>query len=240
MPIYITDSRVDWGWAERTDAERAIIRRYQPTLDDSTHGIESFSKLLEAATRELRSIEVVAIVEEDGGGECRLLIARDGRVDEERPETHRARVEALLATDKSDLFPVTVPWAERVANAAAPSQKFEQRLYFPREMLDDIADLARRLDKSHSWIVQKAWQLARDAIAGAPDRAAAAALRSGPPGSSRPQAQTLYYPGPMLVEMQAEATRFDSSMSWVVQLAFDVARNELAGLGPKRGVVIDI
>ncbi|MEO7094522.1 MAG: hypothetical protein ABI175_14800 [Polyangiales bacterium] len=54
------DSRVDWDWARRSEAERAIIKRYQPTLDESNHGVESFSKVLEAATRGLPLIEVFA------------------------------------------------------------------------------------------------------------------------------------------------------------------------------------
>jgi uncharacterized small protein (TIGR04563 family) len=35
----------------------------------------------------------------------------------------------------------------------------------PEEMLDEIAAEARRLDRSLSWVVQRAWKLARRAIA---------------------------------------------------------------------------
>jgi uncharacterized small protein (TIGR04563 family) len=45
------------------------------------------------------------------------------------------------------------------------SDKRKQSLYFPAEMLDEIAGEARRLDRSMSWVVQRAWKLARRAIA---------------------------------------------------------------------------
>jgi uncharacterized small protein (TIGR04563 family) len=50
-----------------------------------------------------------------------------------------------------------------VPETKAESRK--QSLYFPAEMLDEIAAEARRLDRSMSWIVQRAWKLARRAIA---------------------------------------------------------------------------
>jgi len=228
MPIYITDSRVDWDWAKRTDAERAIIRRYQPALDESTHGIESFSALLEAASRELPELQIVAVIDEDDADNWRLLVVRGGHVEEMTTSARDqdAHVKRLLDTDKADLFPVAVPWSERVAGK---SDKFENALYFPEPMLDEIQDEATRLDASMSWIVQKAWVLAREVIARTPDRDAAQALRSDYVDATK-RRQTLYYPGEMLVEMEAEATRFDSSMSWVVQLAFEIARPAIAAL----------
>jgi uncharacterized small protein (TIGR04563 family) len=45
------------------------------------------------------------------------------------------------------------------------SDNRKQSLYFPAEMLDEIAAEARRLDRSMSWVVQRAWKLARHAIA---------------------------------------------------------------------------
>jgi uncharacterized small protein (TIGR04563 family) len=40
--------------------------------------------------------------------------------------------------------------------------------------------------------------------------------------------QSLYFPEEMLKEMQAEATRQDRSLSWIVQKAWRTARKELA------------
>jgi uncharacterized small protein (TIGR04563 family) len=50
-----------------------------------------------------------------------------------------------------------------VPETKAESRK--QSFYFPSEMLEEIAAEARRLDRSMSWIVQRAWKLARRAIA---------------------------------------------------------------------------
>ncbi len=47
------------------------------------------------------------------------------------------------------------------ANNAQRSDKRKQSLYFPETMLTEIKDEAARLDRSLSWIVQRAWKLAR-------------------------------------------------------------------------------
>jgi uncharacterized small protein (TIGR04563 family) len=41
------------------------------------------------------------------------------------------------------------------------TDKRKQSLYFPEEMLKEIQDEAMRQDRSLSWIVQKAWKIAR-------------------------------------------------------------------------------
>ena len=40
----------------------------------------------------------------------------------------------------------------------------KQSLYIPGEQLREIREQAARLDRSLSWIVQKAWEYGRDAI----------------------------------------------------------------------------
>jgi uncharacterized small protein (TIGR04563 family) len=47
------------------------------------------------------------------------------------------------------------------AAEAARSDKRKQSLYFPEAMLEEIKDEAIRLDRSLSWVVQRAWKLAR-------------------------------------------------------------------------------
>ena len=44
------------------------------------------------------------------------------------------------------------------------SDKRKQSLYFPEEMLKEITGEAARQDRSLSWIVQKAWKIARQEI----------------------------------------------------------------------------
>jgi uncharacterized small protein (TIGR04563 family) len=41
------------------------------------------------------------------------------------------------------------------------SDKRKQSLYFPEAMLQEIKDEAARLDRSLSWIVQRAWKISR-------------------------------------------------------------------------------
>jgi uncharacterized small protein (TIGR04563 family) len=43
----------------------------------------------------------------------------------------------------------------------ARSDKRKQSLYFPEDMLQEIKDEAARLDRSLSWVVQRAWKIAR-------------------------------------------------------------------------------
>jgi uncharacterized small protein (TIGR04563 family) len=49
-----------------------------------------------------------------------------------------------------------------------PSDKRKQSLYFPEQMLEEISKEATRQDRSLSWIVQKAWKVARKEIMKAP------------------------------------------------------------------------
>jgi uncharacterized small protein (TIGR04563 family) len=53
--------------------------------------------------------------------------------------------------------------AENDANKGG-SDKRKQSLYFPEAMLQEIKDEAARLDRSLSWIVQRAWKMARGEI----------------------------------------------------------------------------
>ena len=44
------------------------------------------------------------------------------------------------------------------------TDKRKQSLYFPESMLQEIKEEAARLDRSLSWIVQRAWKIARTEI----------------------------------------------------------------------------
>jgi uncharacterized small protein (TIGR04563 family) len=53
------------------------------------------------------------------------------------------------------------------SDGAAPSSSNDNRkqsLYFPEAMLEDIKSEAIRLDRSLSWVVQRAWKTARAEI----------------------------------------------------------------------------
>jgi uncharacterized small protein (TIGR04563 family) len=50
----------------------------------------------------------------------------------------------------------------------AASDKRKQSLYFPETMLEELKLEARRMDRSLSWVVQKAWKLARQRVTAMP------------------------------------------------------------------------
>lgn len=57
-----------------------------------------------------------------------------------------------------------LPALDNKAAAAAVDNKTDKRkqsLYFPESMLQEIKEEAARLDRSLSWIVQRAWKIAR-------------------------------------------------------------------------------
>lgn len=54
--------------------------------------------------------------------------------------------------------------ADETTTTRTGSDKRKQSLYFPEIMLQEIKDEAARLDRSLSWVVQRAWKLARAEI----------------------------------------------------------------------------
>jgi uncharacterized small protein (TIGR04563 family) len=68
-------------------------------------------------------------------------------------------------------------WRDRRSRVSpdGPDRR-KQSLYFPQSMLKEMADEAARQDRSLSWLVQKAWKLAREQIKRVP--------AATPPGDS--------------------------------------------------------
>jgi len=54
---------------------------------------------------------------------------------------------------------------EPVTESPRRSAMKKQSLYFPEDMLREIMSHARRLDRSPSWVVQRAWMHARKVLA---------------------------------------------------------------------------
>jgi uncharacterized small protein (TIGR04563 family) len=50
---------------------------------------------------------------------------------------------------------------DALKNEPSKTDKRKQSLYFPESMLQEIKEEAARLDRSLSWVVQRAWKLAR-------------------------------------------------------------------------------
>lgn len=53
--------------------------------------------------------------------------------------------------------------------ASGKRESAKQSLYFPFEMLEEIQNEAKRLDRSLSWIVQRAWLVAKGQVQRMPD-----------------------------------------------------------------------
>lgn len=56
----------------------------------------------------------------------------------------------------------------RAGGADGKTDKRKQSFYFQEDMLQDIREEAARLDRSLSWVVQRAWKVARADIAKLP------------------------------------------------------------------------
>src|ERR1700716_2224627 len=59
-------------------------------------------------------------------------------------------------------FPLATTDKESMTNLpGSKTDKRKQSLYFPESMLQEIKEEAARLDRSLSWVVQRAWKISR-------------------------------------------------------------------------------
>jgi uncharacterized small protein (TIGR04563 family) len=73
----------------------------------------------------------------------------------------------LRETQRLSLSSIRVIGSFAMSTAMRESTK--QSLYFPMEMLAEIRQEAKRLDRSLSWVIQRAWAVARGEIRQMPD-----------------------------------------------------------------------
>jgi uncharacterized small protein (TIGR04563 family) len=132
----------------------------------------------------------------------------------------RALAERLLRGDYAD------PPKPRFPREA--TRKYEVPFYFPEDLLREIQQEASRQDRSMSWIVQKAWILSKTRITSDSREALAGHIRRTTDTTKRKQ--TLYFPGDMLDALEDQSARLDSSNSFVVQIAYALARTDIRGL----------
>jgi uncharacterized small protein (TIGR04563 family) len=73
----------------------------------------------------------------------------------------------------------------------AGTDKRKQSLYFPDDMLNEISTEAIRLDRSLSWVMQRAWRIASADVARLPSAPAPRTARPPDPAPSQrePSAQ---------------------------------------------------
>jgi uncharacterized small protein (TIGR04563 family) len=67
------------------------------------------------------------------------------------PPVHHRR--PALANDKDSI--------SNLRSESSKTDKRKQSLYFPESMLQEIKEEAARLDRSLSWVVQRAWKISR-------------------------------------------------------------------------------
>lgn len=75
-----------------------------------------------------------------------------------------AKEQRDLARARSRVHPQTEHRRRPTAADSPVTDKRKQSLYFTEDMLTQIVGEARRLDRSLSWVVQRAWVIARDKI----------------------------------------------------------------------------
>lgn len=108
-----------------------------------------------------------------------------------------------------------------------PTFKYKCTYRFTEAMVAFVQEQAVRIDASLSKIVQSAWPFARAAIAAANIEGVRAAARTF---GGKPRAQSLYYPGDILGEMEAEAARLHVPVDTIITAAVAIARPRLAEL----------
>jgi uncharacterized small protein (TIGR04563 family) len=211
MPEYLEQIEIDWGWPRLSEPERGVARRHEALLqaDPTTHTLETLREALAAASAELRGRDVRARAADDGGEYA--LAARDGKcveVDDDAFDPEGAFPDRLTPDDYR----------------AAGVTKLYVTLFWTQGLLDAVAKEARRLDRSLSWLVQKAWTLAKSAPAGAGVEL---------PRDGARRRQSVYLPIDIYAELSDAAAREDSSMSMLVRRALCAAWPALDALRPE-------
>lgn len=106
-----------------------------------------------------------------------------------------------------------------------PSAKYELTLFWPEALLEEVQAAAVRTDRSLSSIIQLAWKTAAAAIA-----ASEPAVITRVETTGRPRKQTVFMPGAMVDQLEAQAARLDMSQSRLVHHAFVLTRPAVAAL----------
>jgi uncharacterized small protein (TIGR04563 family) len=80
-------------------------------------------------------------------------------------QANAAQRRTFRAVNPKKEKPVATSDKESTANLpGSKTDKRKQSLYFPESMLQEIKEEAARLDRSLSWVVQRAWKISRAEI----------------------------------------------------------------------------
>jgi uncharacterized small protein (TIGR04563 family) len=203
MPASVRSFEIDWGWPQLSEVERCVVRRHQARAhaDPGAQTLATLKEALAAASCELPGRVIRSrIVDEHGK---RALSARDGRCSDATDESF----------DEEGKYPDPLTADDY---RAAGVEKLCVGLFWPESMLEAIQTQACRLDRSFSWVVEKAWIIAKDV----------ASTSTG--GNSLPRdgdrrKQSIYLPIEIYAELADIARREERSMSVVVQRALTAA-----------------
>jgi len=215
MPDYLGRVWIDWSWPHLDDRERALARRHEALLQSDPHSntYQSLFDLLTAASRDLptRTLraryettannDTAADTDDDDSDDppliLKVLSAHDGRCQDADPSTfdESGQFEGSLTPDDYREAGVT-----RVAVT----------LFWRESALNGLLEQARRLDRSASWTMQRAWILSQSAPATIYPTVQAQ-LTEG-----RHRRQWLYMPLDMFTEVRTLAARHDHSMSKII------------------------
>lgn len=211
MPTYLDEPAIiDWHYADVDPLLHVVVQDANANLASPYHGLITVEEQIRAVASEHPTLVIDALAEGV------LFRARNGVV--EVIETYRVNdpvITALVQRLESHAFESVPP------PPLTSDRMFDQALYWKSDMLEDIQREATRLDTSLSKTVQAAWRRVRDKIA-ASERGDLAPLLASYGGDKCKQ--TLLLVGDILAEIQDQATRLDSSLSFIVQCAWAVDR----------------
>jgi uncharacterized small protein (TIGR04563 family) len=199
MPEYLRRFDIDWGWPRLSEAERAVVRRHEARAhaEPGTHTLVTLKEALAAASRELPGREIRSRAMDEYGEYA--LVAREGRCSDAEPG----------AFDEGGEF--SGPLSADDYRAAGVKTLYVS-LFWPESMLRVLQEQAHRLDRSLSWVVQKAL-----AVSGA---GTSAPTEDGAlPRVGARCKQSVYLPIEIWAELHERADREDRSMSSLVQQA---------------------
>ena len=219
MPAYLPWIFADWHY-ERASAElQDYLRRANENATDIHHTLDTLHEALERIAGE-RSEITAEILCEDGYRGLRLLRVRGGKVEDipvvERPETGEAR--ELPYDHAIDDLPLDYPdvatlraTVEKAATTASELDSFVAEVEYDRYLVD--------ISPGHAHVRKLVVATEPDLV----HRLRRQDFTQVPPAPRDPAGkypQALYFPEVMLQELQDQAVRLDSSLSWVVQVAW--------------------
>jgi uncharacterized small protein (TIGR04563 family) len=214
MPAHVRRFEIDWGWPRLSAPERAVVRRHEARAraEPGAHTVATLREALALASQELPGRAVRARVEDEHG--VHELHAADGRCADADAGSfdEQGRFPELLTVDAFRDAGVESMWVG---------------LYWPEDLLREMQAEAARLDRSVSWIVEKAWTIATSSTPIVRGRR--------PPHDGPRRKHSVYLSIALYDQLASAAAREDRSMSALAQRAIVTAWPTLTSLPADTG-----